>query len=281
MKKLANNNKLLKLIKMNKSISNDMPTAHVTIKKSRIKQYDKQSNTPIYYLKKDSEFELELFNPRPRNVLAVIELNNENISQGGLVLKPGERVFLERYLDIPKKFKFTIYQVNNTDQVREAIENNGSINIKFYDERIYYQQNYNIPNYYYYDYTLTNIGTPILYNKNNFGSGIEYSNRTLDLRYANNMFTCSDDHSINNEINCNSKKIETGQINKGSNSDQKFENVSNVWEPFILHEVKYKLLPLSQKINTKQDLNVKRYCTSCGYKLNKNDKFCAQCGAKI
>ena len=46
------------------------------------------------------------------------------------VLRPGERVFLERYLDTPNRFKFETYTVGgNSEEVKKAIELNGLIKI--------------------------------------------------------------------------------------------------------------------------------------------------------
>jgi hypothetical protein len=242
MKKLANNNKLLKLIKMNKSISNDMPTAHVTIKKSRIKQYNKKSNTPIYYLKNNTEFELEIFNPRTTNVLAIIELNNKSISQAGLIIRAGERIFLERYLDIPKKFNFTTYEVNNSEEVKNAIRDNGDINIKFYEEMI-------LPNYNTYTYSTPDFNYPN-YDIWTDTRGINKIGPLYGSSISTSNYTLKNDDSItltNNTMSCFSNKI----------------------------------YPLSQKTKTNEDLKIKQYCTSCGSKIKKNDKYCAQCGSKM
>jgi hypothetical protein len=77
-----------------------------------------------------------------------------------------------------------------------------------------------------------------------------------------------------------SKTIETGRVEEGSKSDQKFKTVSKDFEYFAFHTVEYKLLPVSQKINTSEDLNVRRYCTNCGAKQHKDHKFCGHCGTK-
>ena len=77
-----------------------------------------------------------------------------------------------------------------------------------------------------------------------------------------------------------SKTIETGRVEQGSVSDQKFKTVNKNFEYFPFHTIEYKLMPLSQKINTVADISVKRYCTNCGHKLGKTDKFCSNCGKK-
>jgi len=49
------------------------------------------------------EFEIELFNPKTNPVLAKISINGKRISERGIILNPGQRVFLERFLDSPEK----------------------------------------------------------------------------------------------------------------------------------------------------------------------------------
>ena len=112
-----------------------VPTANLAVNKSRIKIYNKQGDMPTCYLQKGQEFQIELFNPTTDVVLAKIILNGKAISQGGLVLNPGQRVFLERYLDIAKKFLFDTYEVANTNEVKAAIENNGDFKVEFYREK--------------------------------------------------------------------------------------------------------------------------------------------------
>jgi len=82
------------------------PTAHITVGKQRLKQ-----NGSVVYLKDGDEFEVEIFNPQQNSVLAKLKINGNYIGGGGVVLKPGQRVFLERYLDEARKFKFETYEV--------------------------------------------------------------------------------------------------------------------------------------------------------------------------
>ena len=88
----------------------------------------------VVYLENGQEFQIQLFNPHKFTIGAEIFINDEKLSNR-IVLKPGERIWLERYLDIKKKFKFSTYEVegNNTD-VQEAIKDNGKIEVKFYRE---------------------------------------------------------------------------------------------------------------------------------------------------
>ena len=111
------------------------PQANIAINKSRIKLYGKTSKTPTYYLKKGQEFEIELFNPTKDTIMAKISLNGKPIAQGGLVLKPGVRVFLDRYIDVARKFKFDTYEVGNTAAVKKAIEDNGDFKVEFFREQ--------------------------------------------------------------------------------------------------------------------------------------------------
>jgi hypothetical protein len=106
------------------------PCAYITKDRKRLKQ-----NGQNVYLKNGDEFELELFNPLSNTVLAKIKLDGSYISGGGIVLKPGQRVFLERYLDDPRKFKFETYEVDGTsNEVLDAIAGNGDVVIDFFDE---------------------------------------------------------------------------------------------------------------------------------------------------
>ena len=104
----------------------------VSVDGNRLKQYT--GNT--IYLDNGREFQLEVFNPTTSKLLAKIKINGNYISTSGLVLKPGQRVFLERYFDIAKKFKYETYTVDNSPETAGAIANNGLIEIEFYKEYV-------------------------------------------------------------------------------------------------------------------------------------------------
>jgi hypothetical protein len=265
------------------SVNNGVPTpqAHVAINKSRLKVYNKHSNTPTYYLQKGQEFQLELFNPTNNTILAKIFLNGNAISQGGLVLRPGERVFLDRYIDVAKKFLFDTYEVENTSEVKKAIEDNGDFKVEFYNE---YKPTYlsGYSNFgstlkcYDQNLTYTNNIDTFLSLDNSIGSS-SYNTTSINTSFYTNNITTPQGPNVRSK---KSRSIETGRVEKGSASNQKLETVSMSWDYFPFHTVEYKMLPVSQKINTVDDINVKRYCTNCGSKLGKGHKFCANCGTK-
>ena len=103
--------------------TNPNPECFITTGKQRKKIRDYS-----VYLKEGEEFEIELFNPRTRSILAIIDINGSPISEAGIVIKPGQRVFLERWIESDKKFKFSTYLIDSTNgDVLRAIENNGKV----------------------------------------------------------------------------------------------------------------------------------------------------------
>lgn len=297
------------------SASNAMPSANIAVNKSRLKVYHNVGSMPTYYLNKGQEFQIELFNPTQDVILAKISLNSKTISQGGLVLKPGERVFLDRYLDVAKKFMFDTYEVSgNNQEVQKAIEHNGDIKVEFYRETkpvvwsnpiwincgstVTYTSpvlgNYNIgtdPQY------LKNVrssntagitgsasSSSMLYNASTTNASVSLDSVNCSYTSDVNLDSLTYDMKstpINDQVKSKkSKSIETGRVEEGSKSNQEFTYVNKSFEYAPFCTVEYKLLPVSQKVNEKQDINVRRYCTNCGKKQGSGDKFCANCGTK-
>ena len=264
-----------------------LPTANIVINKSRLKLYNKESKIPTYYLEKGAEFQIELFNPTKNNILAKIKLNNNSISQGGLVLRPGERVFLDRYIDVAKKFLFETYEVGNSSEVKEAIKENGDFSVEFFTQTI------KLP-------TIFNPGPFGGYNPSSGGYGYGSltneviglnltSNASINSFYASNVtntvgtdntFTTTTSATYNSQPVKKSKKIETGIVAEGSDSKQALTEVNYEFSYLPFHTIEYKLLPQSQKITTSDDLKIKRYCHNCGCKQTPTNKFCPSCGKK-
>ena len=105
-------------------------SAHIALNRNRLRSYEKS-----VYLKDGSNFEIELFNGETVNVLAKIWLNGNLISNSGLILKPGQRFFLDRFIDTNNKFLFETYKVDASIETASAIANNGLIRVEFFREQ--------------------------------------------------------------------------------------------------------------------------------------------------
>jgi hypothetical protein len=233
------------------------PTAHITKKKSRLKVY----NGHVVFLNDKDNFEFEIHNPTQKSVLCKIKLNGEYIStSGGVVIRPGQRVFLERFLDTNNKFEFSTYEVKDTSLNRTAIDLNGDVRIEFYNEQTY-QHNPHLSG-------------------GNWGSGWSTIN-TGSPWYGDITFTTSNSSPMSYYSNTSSvsNTIETGRVEKGEKSKQQFTNSYQNFEYNVSHQISLKILPLGTKNKTTDD--IKHYCTECGIKTKSKYKFCPSCGNKL
>ena len=270
--------------------NSDKPCAHITKGRQRIKQFGQN-----VYLKNGSEFEIELYNPSRQTVLSKIKINGEFINGGGVILKPGERVFLERYLDAPHKFKFETYTVDATNETMNAIANNGDVEILFYNEEeiiatltypsiTYGSTTY--PNTTYASNTNTVSRNMSLDESLNIFHNTSLSNSGL------NLYSVSDNGGktyinkfdkkprLRPNQNKKSKSVETGRVEKGSSSDQEFKTVSKNFNSWAVSTSVWKILPDSQRPVEKTDLINK--CPKCSTKLKKTSwKFCPECGHQM
>jgi hypothetical protein len=281
----------------NYAMGNPNPEAYVTKGKQRIKQLNGN-----VYLNDGDNFEVELFNPTSNHILAQITMNGKSISNAGIVLRPGERVFLERHIDSNNKFVFSTYEVNgNNEQVKKAIAYNGIVKVEFFDERLFINLRGTVTNTWISNpwvITTPNVTPNIFYTSNtnsistsgvqSFGDDFK-SNSVIsgNLSYSADMTFM--DTSNNGELpksfpptkNCATRKIETGTIEKGDTSKQKFSTSERDFHYISFHNVEWHILPKSQQPVSSKDIN-KVYCTECGTKILKSTfKFCPNCGTKI
>jgi hypothetical protein len=250
------------------------PTAHITKKKSRLKVY----NGHNVFLNDKDNFEFEIHNPTQKSILCKIKLNGDYISSTGIIIRPGQRVFLERFLDSNNKFEFGTYEVKDTSSNKTAIDLNGDVRIEFYNEQTY--------NPFYGTVTYFG-GNSSLYNQNLFSA-----NNTGSLNYHDSVQTFTSDSNVNYSSvvgkttttpqgpNIRSKKsIETGRVEKGEKSNQKFTQSYENFDYFVSHQVSLKILPLNNKNKTVDE--IKQFFIECGTKTKTKYKFCPSCGNKI
>jgi len=253
---------------------NSVPTAYITKNKQRVRQYGTTN-----YLKNGDEFEIELHNPLQKTILARIKLNGIEISTTGLILKPGQRVFLERYFDKPNRFKYETYEVEDLNESKQAIALNGQLDVQFFLE-YEPQRYYTYPTY-----------EPIIYwygtgTCGNAISGDINSYRYINVDNTGNPINCanysnSSDTFMSSDISVtNSASIETGRIESGSHSNQSFTTENRQFNSYHSYSSFWKILPESQRPHEVKDL--KNYCSNCGTRIKKSShKFCYNCGVSL
>jgi len=264
------------------------PSAWVVNSKDRGRKSIKKGKV---YLQDKEEFQIELFNPLQDCVLADIKLNGKSISQTGLVLNPGQRFYLDCFIDDKKKFIFNTYEVEDTTEVANAIAKNGLLEVFFYKESVVTLENWNnkfnriltgrtYPYWTSYPWGTTNPYTVYygngITNTNSFNTGtgtlgsglvtttantgnVYCSTGAIDLtnlKSTNNAYYSStiDSIPINNSIQSSySSTIETGRIEKGEKSKQKFESVDMDFDNYYIASTIVQLLPDSRKpVETKE-----------------------------
>lgn len=252
-----------------RSYSNPQPSATITKGRGRLKTYG--SNV---YLKDGSTFEIELYNPKQTTVLAKIWLNGKLLSEAGLILRPGQRVYLERFMDDAKKFVFQTYEVDDSAETKAAIAVNGKVEVFFYDEAPYYASTAGIgpwvggQTYTYFDSGLSTLTINSANSISNMMTGCAGS------------FYAGSSNTSNVNYCAESKSIETGRIEKGESSNQQFESAYGNFNSWTCTTSIWQILPESKK--PVEIGEIRSYCTGCGTRHKKSSwKFCPNCGTPI
>jgi hypothetical protein len=227
------------------------------------------------FLEDKEEFEIELFNPLTVSVLADIKLNGQSISKTGLVVKPGQRVYLDCFIDDKKKFKFSTYEIENSGEALDATHNNGLLEVFFYKEDVITLDNWQgkfdriiVEKYYPYNpypwhnpYTVWyGTGSPTIGGScvtTNLTNGVIGTTTTSNAYYSsNNDVNCSytsnsvDLSKMNRSLSNNMtpiNSIETGRVEKGEKSKQKFTEVDMDFEKHYIASTIIQILPESRK----------------------------------
>lgn len=200
------------------------------------------------YLDDGQEFEIELYNPLKECILCDIKLNGQSISKTGLILKPAQRFYLDCFIDDRKKFVFSTYEVDNNLESIDATSNNGKLEVFFYKESVVNIENWKnkfdkviIKKYYpiyqnnYYD----PWNNPVIY-----GNSIIGTNCTSGISNLNLTTSTS---NLNIGTVTNTTSIETGRVEKGSSSSQKFESLDMDFDTNYISSTILQLIPNSRK----------------------------------
>lgn len=278
----------------------DAPTAFVTVNRNRVKTYDNK-----VYLKDGTQFEIELWNPNKTRVLASISIDGKDISEKGIVLNPGQRVSIERWVDdkSPRKFKFTTYSVENSQAAMNAISNNGRVKVSFYDEIL---KNF-YPNGSSFGTVVTTTPTwdhPYYYNINEVNPNITLGGSTVNNTFnltndSAGVFYSNTSYSSNigaqglqgppgpagiegakGSIRSATPEIETGIVGEGDVSKQSFVETTGDFNSWPAKIWEWQILPESTRPLDAE--KIRSYCTDCGTRVRATSwKYCPSCGEKL
>jgi hypothetical protein len=240
--------------------SNSKPNAWIVSTKDRGRKSIKGGKV---FLNNEEEFEIELFNPLTVSVLADIKLNGQSISKTGLVIKPGQRVYLDCFIDDRKKFKFSTYEIEANSESINATQNNGLLEVFFYKEdvitldnwqrrfdRIIVEKHYPYNPYPWYNqpwynpnvYCGTTIGTSGI----STNTALYSSNNNIGYSYTSNVDLSN--LNIGGSLEMTPiNSIETGRVEKGEKSKQKFTEVDIEFEKNYIASTIIQILPESRK----------------------------------
>ena len=283
---------------------------HLSVGKNVLKEYNDALRNNVY-MKDGDEFEIEIFNPLSSVIGVTIKICGVEDEAKRIIVRPGERVWIDRFLGTPQKFKFSTYEINGSDNdALEAIKNNGEIIVSVYE--LQSTNDWISTSTYTYTNTSTFTLSPFVYSDTTAQPSVEYTvvgGKILrsetsfqnTVNFLNNVSTSStadflkktstSSRSLSKGPYCAEastisassaiKTIETGIVEKGSESSTKFNSVSgynfNLFPSLTKH---FKIYPLSQKPVMSEDLH-KRYCHNCGKKIKEKFKFCPFCGEKL
>ncbi len=258
--------------------------AKIAIAKNLIKEYKSSESDRTVYLNDGTEFQIYLKNPYQNHLGIKIYVNNQAIGGNMLVLRPGQSFWLDRFLNDNKKFLFSTYDVENTQEMRYAINNNGKVKIEFYHEKEETPYFTTAPLKTNFDWTNYNITCSSAISSNVPASTFYCSTGDIGNVSAS-AATHSKLRSTSYVTSASTTKtddlsFETGRVEKGGVSRQEFEycDINFDYYPFKTENIL--ILPVSRK-QIRAEETRRRYCSQCGKKVNPKDKFCSNCGAKL
>jgi ribosomal protein L40E len=293
------------------------PRVYISQRGGRKKIYQNK----YIYLQNGDEFDIEIENPTKKTICAEIELDGKLISTSRIVVNPGERFLLERFIDENRKFKFNTYQIDGSDsEMKEAISENGKLRVRFYKEKevqklcnpcIWINQPYTYP--YNGNPTINNPGTgsPYWYDGSTFTTNGSDSTITLDnagdktfpsnINYSSADFGSSQSNFMSNtgmslgdlgldQILEDRFEEKSKSVNKDSLETGRVGKGQSTDQTFEYVDIDFETSSFhttdlqilpESRKPVSKKTQNKVFCHKCGTKANIGHNFCAKCGAEL
>lgn len=109
------------------------PSCEILVNGQKRKLYGKNKNK--IYLNDGDEFQISVYNPLSERIGMQLKMNGIDTDDSVLVINPGQSVIVERFIGTNRKLKFSTYLVDkNNPQTKQAIKQNGILEVKFWNE---------------------------------------------------------------------------------------------------------------------------------------------------
>ena len=235
------------------------------------------------YVPFSTEYTILLKNLNTVRAIVNVFIDGENVVPGGLVLRAGQEVDLERSikngnLNEGNRFKF-IERTSAVEQHRGIKLEDGVVRIEYQFEKVFRRQDgmqwnntpwnstgYNPDKF----YTTSAIGSPL----RNIQCSSSYSSVSPQAMSVSTVDSCAATGFVN----------DAGITVPGSKSEQKFQTTSWFATESETHSIVLKLLgetadnkPVQEPVTVK----AKQKCTTCGRQNKATAKFCQECGTSL
>lgn len=245
------------------------PEAFLTINKNKVKP----GRDGAYYLENGQSFELRIENNTLGTFLAKLSWNGQD-EKSGLVLKPAQTIYLERFVDTNNRLTFKSLDIPKEleDHVDSAL---GQLEVKFYKE----VEEFNMPTPFIpekrhpFSPTYTPPSTPTFPPISPY-----WYDNTGEYHWSNNTTAgVNQDRKVLSKSFSSESSVKIGKIEKGGKTSQNFKESNKRFENTLHGSTLFRLKPLENK---PADMLVRKYCSGCGAKRKNKWKFCPYCGEK-
>ena len=228
----------------------------------------------------DSEYKIRLKNKNDRSCTARIFIDDKQVSKlGDFIINANGTIDLERFVDSSlergKRFKFVPLDHPGVDDPTSS--DNGIIKVEFRLARKENGIKVNIGPVTWKPWDWDNRTHPSFTgdppHAGTAGTFFAYQNETRSDGQVSVSY-CSD-----NFVSDGSKNVEDGATVEGGRSNQSFVYSDLDVEDFPTTILQLKIVGI--KDIKQADKLIYRYCSKCGSKVKRNDRFCRECGKKL
>jgi len=230
----------------------------------------------------DSEYKVRLKNKNDRSCTARVFIDDKQVSKlGDFIINANGTIDLERFvgssLESGKRFKFV--PLDHPDVDDPTSSDNGIIKVEFRLARkengIKIKTDPIVWKPWDWDVVYPNCEPRFTADPPYDGTaGFVYSNATRTDGPVSVSYCCSD-----NFVSDGAKNVEGGATVEGRRSNQSFIYSDLDVENFPTTILQLKIVGIK---DTKQvDKLIYRYCSKCGSRVKRDDRFCRECGKKL